>query len=394
LNKNIHIRKEIEDIAQTIISTRRDIHQHPELGFQEFRTAELIANRLTEMGIDNQTNIGKTGVVGTINGANPGQTIALRADMDALPIQETTDIPYKSVKDGVMHACGHDGHIAMLLGVAEVLVQKKEIIKGTVKLIFQPAEEGEGGAKLMIEDGCLNGVDEIYGIHLWNYQDFGTIGIQHGPVMAAADGFKIDIKGIGGHGATPQGTVDAIVVASHLINTLQTIVSRNTNPLENTVVTVGKIEGGSNFNIITESVHLEGTTRAYTKENRNMIKQRMQEIIDGTAKAFGAEIDFEYRDGYPPTINHPNPTETMKTSAEKIVGEGVCKPFLSMGGEDFSYFGQKIPASYGFIGSLPTNLKPEEIPHHSPHFNFEEDAMLVGASLLLQIIDNKMMVIG
>ncbi|MBC8213858.1 MAG: amidohydrolase [Candidatus Marinimicrobia bacterium] len=386
----MNIRKEIQEIAESIISTRRDVHKHPELGFQEFRTAKLIATRLRELGIEIQTKVGKTGVVATIQGIESGQTIALRADMDALPIQENSDINYKSVNDGVMHACGHDGHIAMLLGVAEVL--KTKSIRGTVKLIFQPAEEGEGGAKFMIEDGCLDGVDEIYGVHLWNYQKFGTIGIKSGPVMAAADGFKIDIKGIGGHGATPQGTVDAIVVTSHLITALQTIVSRNTDPLENTVITVGKIEGGSNFNVISDSVHLEGTARAYTEENRIMIKQRMKEIIDGTAKAFGAEILFEYKDGYPPTINHPEPTETMRSASEKIVGENVGKPFLSMGGEDFSYYAQKIPASYGFIGSTPKHLKPEDIQHHSSHFNFEEDAMLIGASLLLQIIDDKMVI--
>ena len=235
----MHIDPQVLALKNKIISTRRDIHKHPELSFQEHRTSELVAKQLEEFGISVERNIGKTGVVGTLKGSREGKTIAFRADMDALPIQETGKVSYKSVHDGVMHACGHDAHTAMLLGASEVLSKNRKNIQGTIKFIFQPAEEGYGGAKFMIEDGAIENVEEIYGLHVWNYQQSGTIGIKEGPVMAAADIFTIHIKGVGGHGATPQGTVDCVVVSSYLIQAMQTIVSRNTNPLENTVVTFG-----------------------------------------------------------------------------------------------------------------------------------------------------------
>ncbi len=208
------------------------------------------------------------------------------------------------MNDGIMHACGHDGHTAMLLGAATVLEQFQEQLKGNIRFIFQPAEEGGGGARYMIEDGCLDTVDEIYGIHLWNYQKYGEVGVKDGPTMAAADEFAITIKGVGGHGATPQGTVDAVLVSAHLVTALQSIVSRNTNPLESTVVTVGQINGGHNFNVIADEVVLKGTARAYTEDNRQMIKRRMEEIINGIGRTFGADIEFVYIDGYPPTINN------------------------------------------------------------------------------------------
>ena len=227
----------------------------------------------------------------------------------------------------------------MLLGTAKALTQKENSYKGTIRFIFQPAEEGQGGARYMIKDGCLDGVNEIYGIHVWNYQPVGEVGVKDGPVLAAADMFKIKIKGKGGHGAAPQGTVDSIVVASHLVQALQTIVNRNTNPLESTVVTIGKINGGHNFNIIAEEVTLSGTARAYTEENRTLIKTRMVDIIDGVAKTYNAEILFDYEDGYPPTINHSEPAARVLKAAEEVVGEKAGMPYLSMGGEDFSSIG-------------------------------------------------------
>ena len=299
----INIKTEVQSIKKSIIENRRDFHMHPELGFKEIRTSKIIADKLSNYGLDVKTGVGKTGVVATLKGAQSGKTIGLRADMDALPIQETGDLPFKSVNDGIMHACGHDGHISMLLGAAKILSKMKNQIKGTVKFIFQPAEEGGGGAQYMIEDKVLDGVDEIYGAHLWNYQEYGTIGVKSGPIMAAADLFDISIKGKGGHGATPHGTVDAIIVASQIIQSLQTIVSRNTNPLESTVVTVGKINGGYNFNVIADKVSLQGTTRSYTEENRQLIKTRMNEILDGIGIAFKAKIILNYKDGYPPVIN-------------------------------------------------------------------------------------------
>ena len=384
----IHIKPEIEAIKDKIISTRRDIHQHPELAFNEHRTAKLVAERLKSLGIDVQTDVGKTGVVGTMRGKNSGKTIALRADMDALPMQETGDLPYKSQNDGIMHACGHDGHTAMLLGVAEALSKKYDQLKGTVKFIFQPAEEGQGGARYMIEDGALEGVDEIYGLHLWNYQKYGTIGVKPGPIMAAADLFEITVHGKGGHGATPQGTKDAVVIASHLVQTLQTIVSRNTNPIESTVVTIGQINGGYNFNIIADTVNLKGTTRAYTEENRQLIKTRMAEIIKGTEQTFDCTIDFEYEDGYPPTVNHLKESEKLLEAAKEIVGDGASVPYLSMGGEDFSYFLQKVPGCFFFVGSAPQDREPLSVPHHCSHFDFDERALLVGSSVYLQLAES------
>ena len=384
--KNINIRPEIEAIKDEIIETRRDIHKHPELGFEVHRTAGLVAEKLKSYGLIVKTGIGKTGVVGDLVGGQPGPTIALRADMDALPMQETGDVSYKSIHDGKMHACGHDGHTAMLLGAAKVLSEKRDQIKGSVRFIFQPAEEGEGGARYMIEDGCLDGIDEIYGIHLWNYQGYGTIGIKSGPVLASADTFDITIKGIGGHGAAPQGTVDCIVVAGHLITALQTIVSRNTDPLESTVVTLGKIEGGHNFNIMADEVKMYGTARAYTEENRQLIKTRMQEILDGVAATFGAVITMDYEDGYPPTINHDSATENALNASKAIVGEGAGFPFQSMGGEDFSYYIQKIPGCFFFIGSAPEGSEPMSVPHHCSHFDIDERALMVGASVFVELI--------
>ena len=383
----MNIRSEIKDIEKNIIDWRRDFHQYPELGFDEHRTSKIIGEALKEMGLAPKMNVGKTGVTADLT-FGEGPTIALRADMDALPMQEASGLDFSSKHDGVMHACGHDGHMAMLLGAAKVLTQNGDSFNGTVRFIFQPAEEGAGGARYMIEDGCLDGVDEIYGIHVWNYQPVGEVGITDGPVLAAADMFEINIKGIGGHGAAPQGTVDAVVVASHLVQALQTIVSRNTNPLESTVVTIGTINGGHNFNIIADEVTLSGTARAYTEENRNLIKTRMAEIIDGVAKTFGAEISFDYEDGYPPTINHTDPVNKVLKAAERVVGEKAGMPYLSMGGEDFSYYLQKIPGCFFFVGSAPNDQKLFETPHHCSHFTMDERALLVGPSIYLNLVDD------
>ena len=383
----INIKKEIQKISEHIYSYRRDFHQYPELSFQEYRTAETISKHLESFGIEHRTEVGKTGVVGEIVFGD-GPTIALRADMDALPIQEVGDLKYKSKNEGVMHACGHDGHMAILLGAANALSKNQKLKKGKVRFIFQPAEEGGGGARYMIKDGCLDQVDEIYGLHLWNYQPVGEIGVKNGPIMAAADMFDIIIKGKGGHGATPQGTVDAIVVASNLITMLQTIVSRNTNPLDNTVVTIGEINGGQNFNVIADEVRLTGTTRAYTENNRNMIKKRMQDIIDGVCKSFGAEIVLKYKEGYPPTVNHEDPTKLVLEASSMVVGKGAGYPYLSMGGEDFSYYLQKVPGCFFFIGSAPDKNNILSTPHHCSHFDIDERSLLIGASVYVNLIDN------
>jgi len=379
------IHPDVKLIKSYIVSTRRDIHKHPELSFQEYRTSQLVADELEKFDILVERNVGKTGVVGILKGEIPGKTIALRADMDALPIQETGDVAYKSINDGVMHACGHDAHTAILLGAAQVLSKNKKKIKGVIKFIFQPAEEGYGGAQFMINDGAIDDVDAIYGLHVWNYQKSGTVGVQSGPVMAAADMFTINIKGIGGHGAAPQGTVDCIIISSYLVQAMQTIVSRNTNPLESTVLTFGQINGGYNFNIIADEVILKGTTRAYTEKNRSLIKQRMTEIIKGTEKMFGAKIDLEYKDGYPPVINDELVTSNLKNIAKSIVGKDVITPYLSMGGEDFSYFSNIVPGCFFFLGSAPKDRAPMSTPQHCSHFDIDEDAMLIGSSIFVKI---------
>ena len=383
----IKIREEIKNIKDEIYAIRRHFHRYPELSFKEFNTAETISQHLDKFGIAHKKGVGKTGIVGEIN-FGPGPIIALRADMDALPIQEENNLDYKSLNDGVMHACGHDGHMAILLGAANALSKNSKLKKGTVRFIFQPAEEGLGGAKYMIEDGCLDKVDEIYGLHLWNYQLYGEVGIKDGPVMASADLFDIEVSGKGGHGATPQGTVDAIVVASNLVTMLQTIVSRNTNPLESTVLSIGKIKGGHNFNIISDKVHMSGTTRAYTEENRTMIKQRMKEVIEGVSKSFGADIKLNYKDGYPPTVNHSSQVEKILEAASSVVASGAKNPYLSMGGEDFSYYLQNKPGCFFFVGSAPNENEILSTPHHCSHFNIDERALLIGASVYLNLIEN------
>ena len=385
----MNIRTEIKKIENMIIDWRRDFHQYPELSFKEHRTGDVIANELRSMGLEPKINVGKTGVTADLEFGD-GPTIGLRADMDALPIQETSGLSFSSKNDGVMHACGHDGHMAMLLGAAKVLTQKVDQYNGTVRFIFQPAEEGEGGARYMIEDGCLEGLDEIYGIHVWNYQPVGEVGVKDGPVLAAADMFDIKIKGIGGHGAAPQGTVDSIVIASYLVQALQTIVSRNTNPLESTVISVGKINGGHNFNIIADEVSLSGTARAYTEENRSLIKTRMKEIIQGIEKTYNAQITFDYKDGYPPTINHTEPAEKVLKAAKQVVGSKAGMPYLSMGGEDFAYYLKEKPGCFFFVGSAPNEKELFETPHHCSHFNMDERALLVGPSIYLNLLDNIM----
>ena len=384
------INPQVKKFKNKIIKIRRDIHKHPELSFQEFRTAKLVSDSLKKFGLEVDENIGKTGVVGILKGARPGKTIAFRADMDALPIKETSDLSYKSVNDGVMHACGHDAHTAMLLVAAEILSKNIEQISGKIKFIFQPAEEGFGGAKFMIDDGALEGVEEIYGLHVWNYQESGTIGLKSGPVMAAADKFEIIINGIGGHGAAPQGTVDCVVVSSYLIQSLQTIVSRNTNPIDSTAITIGQINGGYNFNIIADKVILKGTARSYTEENRLMIKKRLQEIINGTESMFNAKIELIYEDGYPPVINDIATTKKLSRIANKIVGNKLISPYLSMGGEDFSYFAQKVPGCFFFLGTMPEGKDKMSTPHHCSHFDIDEDSMVIGTSVFVELaLQNK-----
>lgn len=377
----------IAPLEEQIIALRRHFHQHPELSYRETETARYILQQIDGLDLQVRYPVAETGLVATLaNGDGP--VIALRADMDALPIQETGDLPFRSVNEGVMHACGHDGHMAILLGVLLALDRHRDLWQGTVKFIFQPAEEGQAGADRMIKEGVLKNpaVEAIFGLHLWNYQDFGTVGIQTGPVMAAADEFAITVRGQGGHGAMPHGTVDAVVVASQLILNLQSIVSRNVNPLDAAVVTVAQINGGCNFNIIAAQVTLRGTARAYREETRQLIKDRLKTICDGTAATHGAAIALDYRDSYPPTVNDPAMTAIADRAARKVAGDGVGTPFLTMGGEDMAYYLRVVPGCFIFIGSAKTENRLERVPHHCSHFDIDERALAIGASVFTEIV--------
>eukprot|EP01032_Pedospumella_encystans_P016085 gene16085-18366_t len=378
--------------ADEIVENRRWFHANPELGFEEHKTAAKIVEILKSYGIEEITEgVGRTGVVALIRGKTDGPCIALRADIDALPLQETSQFAYKSQNEGVMHACGHDGHIAGLLGAAKVLNAERDSLCGVIKLIFQPAEEGPGGAKEMIEDGVLEDgrlgpkVDFIYGIHIISFIDLGKIGCQDGPILAANDKFTINVHGKGGHGANPQSTVDAIVEAAAVVTALQTIVSRNHDPLDSGVITCGLINGGYGFNIVADEVKIVGTTRTFSKEAQDIIKKRMGCICCGVAQTFGGEIDMEYEYCYPATVNaYPECTALAKAAAAKIVGaERTNAPQKTTNSEDFSFFLEQRPGCFFFVGGkMPGDIRP----HHKSIFDFDERALLVSASVFVQLI--------
>mmetsp|Transcript_101214 Transcript_101214/g.198642 ORF Transcript_101214/g.198642 Transcript_101214/m.198642 type:complete len:413 (-) Transcript_101214:145-1383(-) len=393
---HINVLPEVYSLAPEMIENRRWFHAHPELSFQEFKTAAKIVEILRSYGIEEITEcVGKTGIVALIRGGEPGPCIALRADIDALPLQETADIDYRSKHDGVMHACGHDGHITGLLAAAKILNAEKDKMRGVVKLLFQPAEEGYAGALEMIKDGCLEDgrmgprVDSIYGLHLWSYMNLGTIGCQPGPVMASSDKFVINVKGKGGHGAAPQGTVDAIVEAAAVVTALQTIVSRNKDPLESGVVTCGTIKGGYGYNIIADHVEIVGTARTFSAQTQDLVKSRMKCICCGVAQTYGGDIDVDYIYGYPATVNsYPECNAVVNKASAAIVGEArTAQPQKTMGAEDFSYFLQERPGCFFFVGAA---LPGEKRPHHKSVFDFDERALFVGASIFVQIIRDQL----
>ena len=386
---NIHPR--IAAIEQQLIAWRRHFHQHPETGFEEHETGRYIVEQLQGIDVEIQHPVAQTGVVALMSNGD-GPTIALRADMDALPIQETGDVPYKSTRDGVMHACGHDAHMATLLGAATALDQLRDQWQGTIKFIFQPGEEGFAGAKQMIDDGVLKDpqVAAIFGLHVWNYQDYGTVGVKPGPTLAAADEFESTVTGRGGHAALPQQTVDIILVAAQLVVALQSIVSRNLDPLESGVVSIGMIRGGQTFNVIPTEVLLKGTARAMREEDRLLIKARIGEICQGVASTYGAAINLNYHDSYPPTINDAQMSSLVLEAARVVVGDGAGPPFLSMGGEDMAFYLQEVPGCFFFVGSAKPEHRERPAPHHCAHFDINERALAVGASVFIEIVQRIM----
>lgn len=393
-------------IDNKVISWRRDLHEHPELSNREFRTSALIAKHLESLGIEVKTGIAKTGVVGILKGGLPGPVVGLRADMDGLPVLESNDLPFASKAKGefngqevpVMHACGHDTHVAILMGVAEVLSSMKKDLKGTVKFVFQPAEEGapageEGGAKLMVQEGVLENphVDVMFGLHISSGNEVGTISYRSGGAMAGASDVKITVKGKPSHGAQPWMAVDPILVAAQIVTSLQTIVSRNVNITENAaVVTIGSIHGGNRSNIISEKVEMMGTVRTLSAADEKLVFQRINDIAKHTAEAAGAvaEVELPYTIHYPVTYNNPELVSRMSASLIKTAGAAnVIQTPARTGSEDFSYFAEKVPGFFIFLGGMPKGKDPAKAgPHHTPQFMIDDSGLVLGVNALCNLV--------
>jgi amidohydrolase len=374
---------EVLALRGEMIALRRDLHAHPELAFRETRTAARVVSYLEDCGLRLQTGVGRTGVVATA-GDGGGRTVLLRVDLDGLPIQERNDVPYASRTPEVMHACGHDGHVAMGATAARVLARRKRA--GTVRVLFQPAEEGEGGAQA-IDDGVLEGVDLAIGIHLWNEQPVGTIGVKAGPLMAAVDRLRIVVRGRGGHGAMPDRAADPVVAAAHVVTGLQTLVSREVPPLEPAVVTIGAIHGGDAFNVIPDEVSLVGTIRTFDAEVRRWLPERLRRIAGGIAEGLGCRAEVEVGHGHPAVVNDAGVAAMARRAAVSVVGEaGVVVPTLTMGGEDMALYLGHVPGCYVFIGSANA-ARGLAHSHHSPFFDFDEEALAIGCEFLVRVAE-------
>ncbi len=367
--------KEALKIKDQIIAWRRDFHMHPELGYEEERTSKIVEEHLREWGYTIK-RVG-TGIIADIG--NGEKKIALRADMDALPVQEENDVPYKSRTPGKMHACGHDAHTAMLLGAAKIIAEHKEELPNKVRLIFQPAEEGGNGALKMIEGEGLEGVDAIFGLHVWMELPSGIVGVREGPVMAGVGRFDVEIEGKGGHGASPHETIDPVPIAAQAILAFQTIISRNLNPLESGVVSVGTIKAGEAFNVIPERVYMNGTYRFFTQETKKLIEKRIEEVLKGIVLANNASYKLKIEEVAPPTINDPQMASLAKRVAQKL-GLKVDDVPKSMGSEDFAFYLQKVPGAFIALG-IKNEEKGITHPHHHPKFNVDEEVLPLGTAL-------------
>jgi len=370
--------KDIEQSYNEVVEWRRHLHQHPELSFQEYETSKFIAEKLEQFGITEiQRNVGGTGLVAKIEGAQPGKTIAFRADFDALPIQDLKTVPYASKNKGVSHACGHDGHTAALLGFAKNIVKYKHLLKGNILFIFQHAEEQPpGGAKDMIAEHILDDVDYVFGAHLDSSLDVGKVAVGSGYKMAAVDHFKIHLKGLGGHGARPHEAIDALVGGAELVGSLQKIVSRNIDPLQAAVVTVGQFHSGSAFNVIAETAFIEGTVRTYDETIRHFVKERIEQITKGISLAHNLQYEIEYLLGYPALYNDEQQTEKVKQALKDGFGvEAVVELQPSMGAEDFAYFLLEKPGTYFKVGSKNERTETQ-FPHHHGRFDIDENVLV------------------
>ncbi len=366
------------ELFERTVALRRDLHAHPELAFAEHRTARVVAERLRALGIETHTGIGGTGVVGVIAGDQPGPAIMLRADMDALPMPEENDVPYVSQNPGVTHACGHDAHVAMLLGAAQILQEAARAIAGRIVLVFQPAEEGGGGAQAMLADGLIErfGIERAYGLHISNILPSGVFGLRPGPLLAAVDSFDLVVEGAGGHGAMPQRSVDPIVVAADVVTSLQRIVSREMDPLEPTVVTIGAINGGTTYNVIPPRVALKGTVRTFAEATRDTMEARIRRIAEHTCAAAKATCSLEWHASYPVTANDPGEAAFVRdTLAAEFGAARVLEIPPIMGSEDFSYYAREVPACFWFLGAGDA---AHQFPNHHPAFDIDENAMIAG----------------
>lgn len=382
----------LEGEYEQIVQWRRHMHANPELSFVETNTARFIADTLKSFGYDVRTGVGGNGILADLTGALPGPTIAFRADFDALPIDEENDVPYKSQTPGVMHACGHDGHTSTLLGVAKVLADWQGELRGSLRFIFQHAEEKlPGGAISMIEAGALDGVDEVYGAHLASYMPLGKLSVSSGPSMAAVDSFVITVQGKGGHGAKPHQTVDAIVVGSQLVTSLQHIVARHINPLHPAVVTVGVFQAGSAFNVIADKAKIEGTVRSFDPDVRKQLERDIRDMVHGITLAEHATYTLDYVNGYPALVNPPEQAEQVRDLFVRRFGEqSLFGLDASMGAEDFAYYLQHRPGHFFNVGSQ-NDSEDTAFPHHHPRFDIDERALLIAAQAFLAIAADKLL---
>ena len=383
------LREKVSGMKDWLVEIRRTIHMHPELGFEELETSKLVSEYLERFGFRVEKGLAKTGIVGLLEGEEPGRTVAIRADMDALPMEEANQVPYASKVKGKMHACGHDGHVAILLGVAKFFSSMKGRVKGNIKWIFQPAEEGGGGGRIMVEKGVLENpkVDAIFGAHLFPFLDIGKVGIYEQEGLAATDRFTIKIVGKGGHAATPHVAKDPILAAGHLITQIHSIVSRNINPVDSAVVTIGQVSGGTAFNIIPDEVELKGTARSLNPRVREELKQKIEQIVQGIVRSFDMDYRFEFEFGYPVLRNDLEMSRLVAAACSKGIGEGnveVLKP--SMGGEDFAYYLEKVPGSFFRLGCR-NEEKGMIHPFHSSLFDIDEEVLPLGVEMFVRIID-------
>ena len=387
MSQSDQLKSDIDELVPDMVAMRRDLHVHPELAFEEVRTSGIVAQRLRTMGLEVQTGIAKTGVVGLLRGGASkagAKTIAIRADMDALPIHEMNDIDYRSTIDDKMHACGHDGHTSILLAVADLLNKRREELTGNVKFVFQPAEERVGGADPMIKEGAMQGVDGIIGLHLISDFPLGRVGVRAGAVFASADRFILTVKGKGGHAAMPETSVDPIVISAYIVTALQTLISRETSPLSPAVITIGKIQAGTAFNIIPESAEMHGTMRAFNSEHRDKLLRRISEISQGIATAMGGSCEIELFDGCPPCVNDAKMTDVVRDAAIAVVGEedvDESEDVVSAASDDMACFLEAVPGCYFVVGAR-NEEKEANYPHHHPRFNIDEDALPIGVEVL------------